>query len=236
MEPQGIHELTAAYALNALDPEEEGEFEEHLRRCPRCRAELAELQEAAAALAFGTDSFEPASSLRERILEQAAAERPNVVPLPTGHRRVVIALGAVAAVAAVVAIVLGIWASSLAGDLSDQEQLAVEQAQVIDLLAEQVAQVGLEGLDGTLIVNGGGEGALVLSNVGAAPAGKTYQAWVVVDGEPRPAGVFEGGDPTSIVRLTERVPAGAIVAVTVEDDGGEPAPTSEPIAATPTLD
>ena len=37
MEPGTIHELSAAYALDALDPAEEREFEQHLRTCEQCR-------------------------------------------------------------------------------------------------------------------------------------------------------------------------------------------------------
>ena len=46
-----IHDLTAAYALDALDEHEAREFEAHLAQCERCRDELARLSESAAALA-----------------------------------------------------------------------------------------------------------------------------------------------------------------------------------------
>ena len=32
----GTHELTAAYALDALDPEERRAYEAHLATCPQC--------------------------------------------------------------------------------------------------------------------------------------------------------------------------------------------------------
>ena len=81
METDAIHELTAAYALDALDDAEVREYEDHLARCPRCREELASLGEAAAALAYAADAPAPPPALRTRILEQARSERPNVVPL-----------------------------------------------------------------------------------------------------------------------------------------------------------
>jgi len=37
----GIHELTAAYALDAFDPGERSAYEAHLAGCERCRKELA---------------------------------------------------------------------------------------------------------------------------------------------------------------------------------------------------
>ena len=43
MERTGIHELSAAYALDALDGDERREFEEHLTHCADCRQEVASL-------------------------------------------------------------------------------------------------------------------------------------------------------------------------------------------------
>jgi len=48
------HDLTAAYALDALSPDEAEAYERHLSQCEECREQLAELNEGAAALAFGT--------------------------------------------------------------------------------------------------------------------------------------------------------------------------------------
>src|SRR2546423_7612149 len=81
MEADAIHELTAAYALDALDEREQREYEEHLARCPSCREELASLTEAATGLAYGVESPLPPPALRDRILAQAPSQRPNVLPL-----------------------------------------------------------------------------------------------------------------------------------------------------------
>src|ERR671935_386966 len=86
MEADAIHELTAAYALDALDEHDEREYEEHLARCPHCREELASLTETATSLAYGVESPTPPPALRNRILEQARSERPNVVPLRPAWR------------------------------------------------------------------------------------------------------------------------------------------------------
>ena len=48
------------------------------------------------------------------------------------------------------------------------------------------------------------------------------------DAQPVPAGLFSGGDDQTVVPLSAPVPEGAIVAVTVEDAGGVPAPTQDP--------
>src|SRR5262249_57622845 len=77
-----LHDLTPAYALDALSPDEAREYEAHLARCERCRAELASFSEAAGALAYATEGPTPPPELRARILQQAQPEPPNLHPLP----------------------------------------------------------------------------------------------------------------------------------------------------------
>ncbi|MBA3718342.1 MAG: zf-HC2 domain-containing protein, partial [Actinobacteria bacterium] len=87
MEPERIHDLTPAYALDALDAHEAEEFEEHLRHCEHCRTELAELREVTTSLAYGAPAAAAPETLRGRILEQARAERSNVIPFPQRRSR-----------------------------------------------------------------------------------------------------------------------------------------------------
>ncbi|HJV29224.1 MAG TPA: anti-sigma factor [Gaiellaceae bacterium] len=93
----------------------------------------------------------------------------------------------------------------------------------------QAKSISLEGADRRVVVTDTGEAALVVSGLPAAPKGKTYEIWVVEDGRTLPAGVFEAKRERDVVRLTRPVPPGSGVAVTVEDDGGTDAPTSDPI-------
>ena len=219
MANETIHDLTAAYALDALDADEARGYEAHLSACARCREELATLQEAASGLAYAAEAPAPPAGLRDRILEQARSEPGVVVPL---RRRPAVpyALGAVAAAAASVAIGLGIWGASLA-DRLDRERA------VSAVLADPDARsLPLKGAKGRLVVTEDGRAALVAA-LPSAPAGRTYEIWVIRQGDPLPAGLFEiGGDA---VALTRPVPGGATVAVTVEPDGGVDAPTSRPL-------
>lgn len=212
MEHAGIHELSAAYALHALDAEDRREFEEHLRQCPECRETVGSFQETAAALAYEVNMPPPPASLRARILDQAHRERPNVVPLRP--RWVFPATATVAAVAACAAIGFGIWAATLNNRLGERPEA-----------------VGLIGAQGSLIVNRSGEGILVVRNVDPAPVGKTYEIWVIQAGSPVPAGTFAGGDRVAVT-LTRKIPDGAIVAVTLERAGGVAKPTTTPLFRT----
>ena len=106
----GIHELTAGYALDALDPDERSAYEAHLAGCEQCQHELASFWETTEALAVAASGPAPSPGLRERILEDVRAEPPqNVVPFEPRRRRIAPVLGAVAAVAAVAALALGLW-------------------------------------------------------------------------------------------------------------------------------
>ena len=60
--------------------------------------------------------------------------------------------------------------------------------------------------------------------------GKTYEAWVIAPGgEPQRAGLFKGGGSMTMVPLEKSVPAGAVVAATVERSGGVSKPTATPL-------
>ena len=121
MGSEQLHELSAAYALDALDPNEREEFELHLSTCAGCRADVAAFTETAAALAYAAPPADPPPRLRADILRRAAEDRPPAVVLPFRRRRVEVVLSAGLAAAAAAAIVLGIWAGSLHGKLGRQE-------------------------------------------------------------------------------------------------------------------
>ena len=194
-----LHELTAAYALDALDADEAEAYEKHLGQCEECREQLAGLNEAAGHLAYATVAPAPPARLRAAILERAAAERSNVVPL---LRRPWVARGLGVAAAAAACIVVGLVVASTRSSPTQYVRLGVSR-------------------DAT------GKATLTVSGLGAAPHGKTYEAWVIPTGRPpRPAGLFSG---STTVRLRGIVPRNAVVAVAVERAGGARAPTTTPI-------
>ncbi len=230
-----VHDLTAAYALDALGQEERETFEAHLAQCARCREELASLGETASALAFGVVSPSPDARLRERILTTAAAERENVAPLPMRRPWLVRSVAAAASIAACVAIGLGIWAGSLSHSLDRARASSASAQAIAQVLANPSSQkIPLKGGTGTLAVDPAGRGVLIVRRLPAAPSGRTYEAWVIpAGGMPHKAGLFAGGDSTTLVPLAD-VPKGAVVAATVERAGGVDQPTQTPILSAQT--
>jgi anti-sigma-K factor RskA len=194
-----LHDLTAAYALDALDPDEAEAYERHLGQCEECREQLAALSESATALAFGAVSPAPPAGLRESILDAAAAERANVVPL---LRRRWAARGLAVAAAAAACVVVGFVVAAMQSNRTRTF---------------------------TLVLGPQRTATLHITGLGAAPSGKTYEAWEIpVGAAPRPAGLFPGGGAAT-VHLHGAVPQHATVAVTVERAGGARAPTTAPI-------
>jgi anti-sigma-K factor RskA len=224
---QGIHELSAAYALHALDPDEQRTFEEHLALCEECRRYVADFQETAAVMAYELEGPAPPPALRERILERARAEEPKVVPFQ--RRGWAFPAAATLAVAATIAAVaFGIWAFTLNSSLTDERSALDESQQQVAVLAAG-ERIPLDGANGSLFVTSGGEAALVINGLEPAGADETYEAWVIEGDQPRPAGLFQSSGDRTVFKLTEPVPEGGVVAVTREPAGGSEQPTSDPL-------
>ena len=216
-----LHDLTAGYALDALDEDERARYEEHLASCESCREELQGFWQVSGALGRAAGGPPPPPALRERILEQARSERPNVVPL---RRRIATpVLASAAAVAALVAVALGIWSLGLSRELDDRDE-------VLAVLSDPNARIHASA-DGeaNLVVTPTGRAALVVRMLAPAPKGKDYEIWVFEDGVPKRAGTFE--EP-GVAMLSRRVEPGQTVAVTLERDGGVDAPTGDPLFTT----
>lgn len=228
----GVHELTAGYALDALDPDERRAYEAHLPGCERCQHELVSFWQTTEALAVAASGPVPSPELRNRILADAKAEPLVVVPLESRRRRAVPVLAAAAAMAAIVALAVGLWATRLTNELDDA-RLALERERVAAVvLADPAARtVALQAGDGRLVVDPDGRAVLVLDGLDPAPQGKVYELWIVESGTPRPAGLFPGRDGLDVFGLEGTVGTGDVVAVTIEKKSGVKKPSTKPIVA-----
>lgn len=74
-----------------------------------------------------------------------------------------------------------------------------------------------------------GRAVILTSGLPPAPAGKAYQLWLIADNRKMPGGTFKT-DPEGHARMSDRLPAGEAnptFAVTLEREGGVPAPEGE---------
>jgi len=203
-----LHDQAPAYVLDALDPEDRWTYERHLDTCERCREEVADLRETVGELAYAVEAPPPPPQLRDRILSAARSEPRSATVVPLRPRWVFRATAVAAVASACAAIGLGFWANSLRTDSTEQRVVAVQ------------------GAAGNLIV--AGDRATLVVCLEEVPATRTYEAWVIRDGQPRPAGLFPGG--CTSVPLEEPVESGNVVAVTLERAGGTEKPTGEVLA------
>lgn len=255
-----LHDLTGAYALNALSDEEREVFESHLDVCPSCAEEVAELLATTAALG-GMLHEPPSGQLRaevmaeiERTPQEAPELRTDATPqvgaAPTADDPVVALRrddrgvspwlawmgAAVAAVAAIAVVVLGV---QLVDANQQLEEVAGERGQMEALLAAPDARtlvVGdTEGSEVRLVVSAErGQAMLIASDMEPAPHEHVYEAWVIHDDQPVAAGLFDAQDDGRVTALIEGDFAGAsAVGVTVEPEGGSPEPTTDPVMVVP---
>lgn len=78
MNCQEFEELSGAYVLGAITPEERELAEEHIAECPHCAQVVRELQLSVNALSLSVPMVEPSAALKERIL---ASIQPEVTTI-----------------------------------------------------------------------------------------------------------------------------------------------------------
>ena len=226
MEADHVTDLLGAHALDALDDREAVAVDEHLAVCDRCRAEAAELAEAAAALAILVPPEASAPpELRARIMSSAAGSA-SAAAVPLARRRlprhtVVSIAAAVVAVVALGAQALLLFARGPETDESSRrlaEALAAPGTRVVALKPPtRVHPVGWMSLvvtpaQGPL----GGEAFLVASRVAPAPDEHVYETWWIVGDQPVAGATFDARSAPVVKSLGRPVDGTTAVAVTLE--------------------
>ena len=234
-----VHALAGAYALDALPDDERAFFERHLAQCDACRQEVDELTETAAFLGTAV-AQDPPPELRARILAAADVTR-QLPPAPetvvAGHpswwqsarQRVLVP---VAACLALVVVAL------TAVTLNTTRELDRTQAQTAALMSVLRAEdLQTADLDGTVPARfmfsaSQDQGVLMANDIAAPGADKTYELWLIHNGTPVPAGLFDPDEHGTAVASVDGVVRGAeLVAVTIEPAGGSPKPTGSILAS-----
>ena len=228
-----FEELAAAYALGALTGEERLWFESYLAEHPELNAEVDELGGVASLLALSPVDQEPPPGLRRSVLEGVGAPREVVNGAPprrTGTARRILRPATLAAAAAAVAVIgLFAWNVSLRDQNGDLRDEVSERRTAVEMQGSGLAR----NAGGEVLLIDENRAVLVATELPPAPEGKVYEAWVIRDGVPEPAGLFEprGGDAASTVEGS--MDGAQTVAVTLEPEGGSPMPTSDPILRAP---
>ena len=226
-------DLKEAYALGALSEEERQEFEDYLAAHPELRAEVDDLKSVANLLALAPQEYEPPPELRRNLMDRIAASLPGATladrpPRQGVLRRLFGPGGLVAATVLALAFVgLLVWNVSLRSENEAMQDELQGQLTTYELQGTGAAR----DVRGEVVRIGDERAVLVAENLPSAPEGKVYEAWLMRDDVPEPAGLFEpsrdGGVAAAPIEGSLR--DADAVAVTVEPSGGSSAPTSEPL-------
>ena len=80
---QEFEELSAAYALGAVTPEEQQAARAHLATCPKCSRLAGQLRSVVDLLPLSVAQVTPPAALRDRVLA-AVQQESRVVPIERG--------------------------------------------------------------------------------------------------------------------------------------------------------
>lgn len=219
-------------ALGVLPEAEALPIRAHLAACQACAEEFAELERVAALLPLAAEAPAPPPATRDRLLARvraagAPARRPLALRLPLLQAAAGLLLLAIGLAAG--------WflAHGEAGQpaaLAERETLLAAAARGETLRATATSSSGIEA--SVLLAPHAGLGVAVLDGLPPAPPGRTYQAWLIEGSAPQSAGLLDAAGALFLA------PGGdlrrfAAFALTLEAEGGAPAPTGDPLIVVP---
>jgi anti-sigma-K factor RskA len=226
-------ENLAAYALDALDNADAYALEAHLRTCDSCRADLEAYRGVGANLLAALSPKAPPASLRRGLQNRVAAhQRRRSWGISWSFSQL--------AAAGAVAVMVGLNLFSILEVRAVRQQLVEQEAQSISartaiaMLAypgTQAIAFDQNGVAGSLLVDRQRDLLAVFAwHLPPAPAGKTYQLWLIDARGNRTSGGFLTPEPEyPFVAVVIKCPAplGSFTGfgVTAEPIGGSPGPT-----------
>ena len=248
----GVHDQlgdqAAPYVLGALTPAEKQAFEAHLATCVICAAEVRSLTPVAGALARLAPSAEPAATVRASLLTAIRAGRSRFY---TSWLAAAASLALAAIVGSYAAQLRG-RVTTLEGRLrdttlraeagermvADARRTAFEaQSAVAVLAAPDLARIDLAGQPAAPRASARAFWSrsrgmvFTASNLPAPPPGRAYQLWVLTKlSAPISAGMLTldaNGRVNATIATPPDIPTPVAMAVTLEPEGGVPAPTGD---------
>src|SRR5262249_39855008 len=242
-----LSEQAELYVVGALTPAEQAEVEAHLAGCAACAPEVGALAPVAAALAFSAPADRPSSAVRDRLMARIGGRRSQVWPggwlAAAASIALAVALSAYAAQlrGRVTSLEAQLREARLRADAGERQVADARRAangarsRVAVPTAPDVARVDLAGQTAApgasaraywsrsrgLVINA--------SSLPPLPPGRTYQMWVIT-AQPAPisAGLLKpdaNGRASAMFETPVDIPTPTAMAVTIEPEGGVPAPT-----------
>ena len=225
-----FQENLSAYALGALDADEAAALRTHLQTCDSCRAELADYQRVSAGLLAALPPQAPGPALKRTLKKRLAAGTRPQFKWSWSQAAV--------SGAFVLLIVLNVVSISQVYSLkelqAEQSRERYAEQTAIAMLAypgTQSISFNQDGVAGSLLVDKNRNLLAVFAwHLPPAPAGKTYQMWLIDPKGDRTSGGFltpETGQPFSMAVIASPQSLSDFVGlgITLEPSGGSPRPT-----------
>jgi anti-sigma-K factor RskA len=247
---QEFEELSAAYALGALTPEEQQAARAHLATCPKCTQLARQLRSVVDLLPLSVAQVSPPAALRDRVLA-AVQQEGRVVPIERGaqirarQRKPSWGWGTrLLATAAIVLVLLTgaltAWNVSLQQHASALQQQATQQGRQIaalrntnNTLQREVAQiysmqgnVQAQAASGSLVyIPQKNITLLYLSGLPQLQGSHLYQGWLIHNNKPTSIGKLNIQNGIASLTFSGNVTGFEVAAVSLE-----PGPDLSPTA------
>lgn len=224
-----FEELSGAFALDAITPQERQEAEAHLAECPRCTKLYQELRTVVDLLPLSVPQINPSSSLEERLFTAIREESQTGDSATRAKRnrqsrrgqarwqRLVLPLVAAAAV-----LFLALFGATTAWNISLQHQLAGLQPapQIVAVQGNGTAQ----GANGELIYYPQQNiTVLIMRNLPQLQGSHVYQGWLLRGKQPTSIGLLNVQHGTATITFEGNAKAQGYDATAVSV---EPGPTA----------
>ena len=215
-----LRDLIAPVALGAAEPQEIARVEAHAAECAVCREELASLRSAAGVLAVAVPQRDPSPDLKASLMRTVCAEAaeradaaeeagaPRTSPRRSPLRWIGLHPWPVVAVVACLALGLLGWNIAL--------QAGSDGSPDVTTLAI-TGTPDAPGVTGRIVYVPGEDTAVVnLSGLPPLEPEDAYQLWIIRDGVPRSAGLFESTGPAEAQTVATGLDDADALAVTAQ--------------------
>ncbi len=224
-----FQEDLSAFVLGALDANETAALETHLQTCEACRAELAEYQRVSAGLLSALPPQAPRPALKRILQKRLAPPRPQF-KLSLGQ--IAIASAFILLLALNIVSILQVYSlRQQQAELNKQYYSAQTAIAMLAYPGIQPVSFDQNGISGSLLADRNRNLLAVFAwHLPAAPAGKTYQMWLIdAKGDRTNGGLLvpDADQPFVMAVIASPGPLTNFtgLGVTLEPSGGSPQPT-----------
>ena len=228
-----VDEMAPAYALGAMEPDEERAISDHLVTCGNAHVEARELIAAAVVVPASLAPVAPSPALRTRLMttiaetpqahRRAALEEPRLIGARAQWWRINALPAGLAAATLAVAVGLGAWGISTNNELAERDA-ALQAIASADAIFAASGEAGSGWL-----VESGDAAMFMADDLASPPSGHLYELWLIhADGTVEAVGTIDDVEGWSLVTLEQSLEGAVTFAVTAEEERVE-APTSDPV-------